>query len=150
MRCTPGISKPKMLKLRPPLPVRVVDDLLSKPHIIGNFAIHHAKIGIGIPAGMRWEDTPGHGYLCVGKMILYKMPVYMQSTRYSRPGKYEEDCDWCLPIIPMLDYYHRPLQLAAIKTFYHWHPDTFERYFQREPVDSFKRQRQDATKGATI
>jgi len=86
--------------------------------------------------GLWWKEKPKHNYLMAGNSITSKMPSYMKSTKYSPEGCYEEDCDWCLPVICNLKEFNRLTQEAALQIFYHWHPEKFRRYFKREPIES--------------
>lgn len=49
--------------------------------------------------GMWFVTTPGHGGVYVAPERLAQMPAYMQSTPYSQGGWFEEDVDWCLPVV---------------------------------------------------
>ena len=89
------------------------------------------------PLGWRFKSTPGHGFLCVPRHVVQKMPAYMRSTNFSRSGRYEEDCDWCLPVVANLDLFTEHIRLQALKTFYNWHPESFRKLFKRDPVESY-------------
>ena len=89
-----------------------------------------------LPDGFSFRSTPGHGYLEINHTLLLAMPESMRSTRFSSPGSFEEDCDWAIPVVFYRRFFCERLQLAALKTLYHWHPAIFEDYFQLKPIES--------------
>ncbi len=47
-----------------------------------------------------WEvSTAGHGGLILSPERLAAMPESWRRTPYSRDGQFEEDADWCIPIL---------------------------------------------------
>ena len=90
-----------------------------------------------LPDGFTFETTPGHGYMCVDERILNSIPKQFHQTRFSRKGRYEEDCDWAIPVAYHLYLFDKRTQFQAISTIYNWHPDVFRDIFQLEPVDSY-------------
>lgn len=72
------------------------------------------------------------------------MPVYMRKTGFSVAGQFEEDCDWCLPVVAFPEEYATffrnapeyfpantdPVEVAW-QTFRRWHEDLFA-MFQKD------------------
>lgn len=93
---------------------------------------------IDAPTGFQFKSTPVHGHLHTADHITSKIPCYMRTTQYSRAGMYEEDCDWCIPIVVHREKFSERIQKIALETFYNWHPHLFESYFGEKPTESFK------------
>ena len=87
-----------------------------------------------LPKGFTFKDTPGHGYLMVRSDLVKQIPEYMRSTPYSPPGCYEEDCDWCLPVIVHRHLFDAKTVDQAMSTFKNYHPEKYERYFNTKLV----------------
>lgn len=90
------------------------------------------------PRGYTWHDTPSHAYLMTDPHITKAIPEFMRKTTFSPIGKYEEDVDWCLPVIAHLEKFTEKIQIIALETFYNWHPIWFIQLYERIPVDSYK------------
>ena len=43
--------------------------------------------------------TAGHGGMWVHEDLWKQMPKQFRETDFSRGGWFEEDCDWCLPVL---------------------------------------------------
>lgn len=97
-----------------------------------------ANCTIDTAPGFSFQSTPGHGYVRTNKQLTNRIPSNMRSTKFSSPGKYEEDCDWSIPVVVHRDLFTEKIQLAALTTLYHWHPDHFMQLFKMQPVESKK------------
>jgi hypothetical protein len=62
----------------------------------------------------------------------------MRTTRHSRAGRYEEDCDWCIPVVIHRHLFSEKIQTIALKCFYNWHWEEFTKLFKRTPIESAK------------
>src|SRR4029079_6913 len=85
--------------------------------------------GPELPQGFWFEETPGHGYLCVDKTRWEGIPNELKSTLYSDCGKFEEDCDWCIPIVFHLSLFNLDTQERALRTFKFEFPEYYQKYF---------------------
>jgi hypothetical protein len=55
-----------------------------------------------ISRGLEFVDTPGHGSVRVSHELNKKIPFWIKEETYCKlgiDGWYEEDCDWCIPVI---------------------------------------------------
>lgn len=55
--------------------------------------------GTLIAPGWWAVSTPSHGGFYLEHDRWLQMPEFMRETSYSRFGWFEEDCDWCLPVV---------------------------------------------------
>lgn len=63
-------------------------------------------------------STPSHGGLIVSNERLDAMDRWMRETPYSGGGQFEEDCDWCLPVLAFAhEFGVDPIVGIAWKTF---------------------------------
>ena len=78
--------------------------------------------------------TAGHGGFILSAQRNDAVPAYMRQ----RGAQYEEDCDWCLPVIAFEDEFLQGgqdrLVEAARRTFIDWHPCAYEKHFGRRPT----------------
>ena len=80
-------------------------------------------LNVNLPQGWTWTNLPGHNYLCVPRGVVEKLPAGMKQTNYSRGGRYEEDCDWCLPVVGNLELFNEQVQKVALETLVKYHED---------------------------
>lgn len=107
------------------------------PHCMWGQVDHARKIADGW-----WSvSTPSHGGHIVSAARLSQMPDYMRRTTYSQGGQFEEDCDWCLPVIAFYQEFvqyvqagnhhypadYDPLE-SAWKTFERWLPEAHAQF----------------------
>ncbi len=55
-----------------------------------------------ICSGLDFVDTAGHGGIKVSKELNKNIPSWIKEETHNRlglEGWYEEDCDWCIPVI---------------------------------------------------
>ncbi len=55
-----------------------------------------------ISRGLEFVDTPGHGSVRVSHELNKKIPFWIKEETHcglGLDGWYEEDCDWCIPVI---------------------------------------------------
>lgn len=78
-----------------------------------------------------WEvHTPGHGGIVLSLQRWNAMPHYMpRTTRYSEGGQFEEDCDWCLPVLAFADELDQSLVAAAAQNATHEHLNVVAEWF---------------------
>lgn len=73
-----------------------------------------------LPTGFRFEDTPSHGYYYVSAAYQKAIPATMQQHRY------EEDCDWAIPVFVHRQLFTELTQQYAISSLATWHWQEFE------------------------
>lgn len=85
--------------------------------------------------GMWWVSTPSHGgfYLSLERML--RMPDWAIATpRWADGPWFEEDCEWCIPVIVFWDEFKHSEKAAsqpdtyvnAVDTLKNWHPARYE------------------------
>lgn len=94
-----------------------------------------AQSSIKMAPGVIFYSTASHGGIHLSPSVNILIPDYMRC----QDGWYEEDCDWCLPVIALagkveLDFsqvYPESFltYVQAYEIFRNWHPDKFERFF---------------------
>ena len=55
-----------------------------------------------ISRGLEFVDTSGHGGIKVSDELNKQIPLWVKEGTYRKlglKGWYEEDCDWCIPVI---------------------------------------------------
>jgi hypothetical protein len=55
-----------------------------------------------ISRGLEFVDTAGHGGIKVSDQLNKNIPIWIKEETHNRlgiEGWYEEDCDWCIPVI---------------------------------------------------
>ena len=55
-----------------------------------------------ISRGLEFVDTSGHGGIKVSDELNKQIPLWVKEGTYRKlglEGWYEEDCDWCIPVI---------------------------------------------------
>ncbi len=72
--------------------------------------------------------TASHGGIFDSGAGLSRIPALLRSTRYSREGWFEEDCDWAIPYLVLDLHRHEEdpavgerKRLAARRTILTWH-----------------------------
>ena len=84
-------------------------------------------------AGIKFYGTPSHGGYYVPAKVNRIIPDYMRlENGRNGAGWYEEDCDWCLPVIGLGAEYFPNIGpetvLQAWDSFRNWHPASYEQY----------------------
>lgn len=93
--------------------------------------------------GILSVTTASHGGFLLDKRRTAAMPAYMTMTTWTgNYSAYEEDCDWCMPVLvfepEFRTYYQQRAEgrdrlesifKSAKDTLRHWHPDTYENFF---------------------
>lgn len=87
--------------------------------------------------GINSYSTAGHGGFKISEKLNKQIPDYMRHE----DGWYEEDCDWCKPVVVFRELTPELQELYynyADKCFRNWFPDEYERYFNvvLQPGDS--------------
>jgi len=79
-------------------------------------------------AGIKFYGTPSHGGYFIPKKLNETIPEYMRNENQW----YEEDCDWCLPVIALGTSYFPHVSaenvIQAWDTFKNWHPAAYEKF----------------------
>lgn len=84
--------------------------------------------------GVFFVSTAGHGGFKVPANLNRQIPDYMRK----QGGWYEEDCDWCIPVLVLAHLFPDPKrQEAARNTLRNWHPHSYARFFG-VPVEELK------------
>lgn len=85
-------------------------------------------------SGVWVVDTASHG----GVLITPERRRAMPDALRRRALWYEEDCEWCLPVIAFADEFvaagKAKAVAAAERSFARWCPDEHERYRGKRPV----------------
>jgi hypothetical protein len=84
-------------------------------------------------AGIKFYGTPSHGGYYVPAKVNRLLPVFMRlENGRDGAGWYEEDCDWCLPVVHLGTSYFPNITYKSLaqawETFKNWHPGAFEQY----------------------
>lgn len=93
--------------------------------------------GVTLMAEGIWSiDTASHGGIKLSPKRNRLIPEYMRQ----KGGWYEEDCDWCIPVVVFKDELARDYE-QAVETFKNWRPGMYERFFgvQLKEGESFIR-----------
>jgi Domain of unknown function (DUF7007) len=86
-----------------------------------------------IAPGVVWISTPSHGGIVLSDECNATMPDYMRRA----DAIYEEDCNWCLPVIALdlgselaetLNQRGERVMRDAKAAFHRWHPEKEEQY----------------------
>ena len=73
-------------------------------------------------AGIVSYSTPSHGGIHLSEARLAAMPSALSSIKpLAGRGWYEEDCDWCLPVLAFPECFSDREVKAALETFRTWH-----------------------------
>ena len=112
------------------------------------FAQHTENVADGITI----VHTAGHGGIILDPARTAAMPAYMASASHAGRSAYEEDCDWCMPVLifeaEFRAYYQNTGQPDADAVFNsaktclrNWHPDVYERFYSvtLDPRESYTR-----------
>ena len=93
-----------------------------------------------VAPGITIVHTAGHGGIILVPDRAAAMPAYMASASFTGPSSYEEDCDWCMPVLvfeaEFRAYYQRQQHPdpnavfeSARKCLCNWHPDVYEKFY---------------------
>lgn len=99
-----------------------------------------------IAPGITRYSTGSHGGYHLSPERLAAMPEYMRPS-FAGLGWYEEDCDWCIPVLCFEAEFRtwaasKPwttpddLVDAARRTLERWHPEKFRQFFQFVPAEA--------------
>lgn len=69
---------------------------------------------------LTYRETPSHGYYKPSGDIAENIPQKFRQTEY------EEDAQWCVPVIFNRHLFGREVQINALRTAVQYHPDEFE------------------------
>jgi len=103
-----------------------------------------AQSAYKIAPGIMDYSTASHGGIHVSPKVNGLIPDYMRRA----DGWYEEDCDWCIPVIALTGKIELNLEhiinegsayFTAWETLKNWHPEKFERFFKctLQPGESY-------------
>jgi uncharacterized protein DUF7007 len=109
--------------------------------------VEHVADGIDI------VSTASHGGILLDPNRVAAMPAYMSNASHAGPSAYEEDCDWCMPVLIFENefraYYARtkhPDDIAAVFTsakasLRNWRPAVYEQFYgvALKPEESYTR-----------
>lgn len=93
-----------------------------------------------IADGITEVSTAGHGGILLDAARVAAMPDYMKGCSWAGAAAYEEDCDWCMPVLVFeaeyRAYYASTGQQnvdeifeSARSTLKHSHPDAYETFY---------------------
>jgi len=108
--------------------------------------IEHVADGIDI------VSTASHGGIVLDPSRVAAMPAYMSNASHAGPSAYEEDCDWCMPVLifenEFRTYYTRTKRpdittifTSAKASLRNWHPAVYEQFYgvALKPEESYTR-----------
>lgn len=85
--------------------------------------------------GIKWVTTPGHGGMLVDEKLNQAVRIHRNTS-----GWYEEDCEWCIPWLYLMEYIakHNPDEFrkakdSAADTCANWYPYIYKEIFGRLP-----------------
>jgi hypothetical protein len=112
------------------------------------FAQHTERVADGIDI----VSTASHGGIILDPSRVAAMPAYMSNASHAGPSAYEEDCDWCMPVLIFENefraYYTRTTHpdIAAVFTsakasLRNWRPAVYEQFYgvALKPEESYTR-----------
>lgn len=83
---------------------------------------HSKKIARGIVS----YSTSGHGGIHVSKTMLEKMPVTFQRLRTTKPGWFEEDCEWAFVALSFPHLFSEESVRFAHNTAKNYYPEAYQ------------------------
>lgn len=94
-----------------------------------------AQSAFHLARGIVSYDTPGHGGFHISPRLMKEIPeyAYKNGMPSCKDGWFEEDCDWCIPVIFLkkhlqhLEGFENTLQ-AALLTFEKYHSEAYAKY----------------------
>ena len=111
--------------------------------------IEHVADGIDI------VSTASHGGIMLDPSRVAAMPAYMSNASHAGPSAYEEDCDWCMPVLIFENefraYYTRTKRpdigavfTSAKASLRNWRPAIYEQFYgvALKPEESYSNSRQ--------
>jgi hypothetical protein len=75
-----------------------------------------------LPHGWRFVDEPGHGYFYIDAESQSKIPDFLRKRRY------EEDCDWAIPVYFNPSLFSLSVVAKAESTLRNYYPKEYEKF----------------------
>jgi hypothetical protein len=109
-----------------------------------------------IAPGIVWISTASHGGIVLSDRRQAEIPAFMRVSE----GVYEEDCDWCIPVLIFQAEVRagwlgafdngdvEQALIGAEETLRHWHPERWEQHYSRALLPGESHKRDEATDAA--